>query len=249
MLTCRFCGSHNIKTVGGCNGNPFDKSDEKLVCVDCGRTIASEEMHLDMSLAALPALAEEMEKQAQNQTPWRARVEAELLQTLLESFSATQENYKIVVELYETLSHFYRNVCDRKRAYEYAIKGSEVALAFSDGELAADMAYSAYRFLLYLPTEIRPVVDEEKIKNEHGRYALNVLSYQKYSVMNVDPIEHTEKFLSVYDKVMERVQARLEKEGNLHIPQQIWSLMADEFKREGIFWRNPGLMNPQWRFD
>lgn len=249
MLTCKFCGSHNIKKVGGGNGNPFDRSVERLFCTDCGRTLANAETNFQPSISTLVSLAEEIENQAQNQTPWRARAEAELLQMGLESFSATQENYATVVALYEALSHFYRNVCDRKRAYEFNIKGSEVALVFSDGELAADMAYSAYRFLLYLPAELRPIVDEEKIRNEHSRYALYVLSYQKYSVMKVDPIEHTEEFLSVYDKVMERVQARLEKEGNLHIPQQIWSMMAEEFEKEGIFWKNPGLMNPKWRFD
>ena len=67
--------------------------------------------------------------------------------------------------------------------------------------------------------------------------------------MKVDPIEHTETFLSVYDEVMERLTARLEKEGNLHMPQQTWSFMAEEFAKKGIYWRSPGLMNPTWRFD
>lgn len=249
MLTCKFCGSHNIKKVGGDNGNPFDRRGERLFCADCGRTLANAETNFKPSISTLAALAEEIENQAQNQTPWRARAEAELLQAGLEAFSATQENYGVVAALYEALSHFYRNVCDRKRAYEYGIKGSEVALAFGDKELAADMAYSAYRYLLYLPTEIRPIIDEQKIQNEYTRYAMKVLSYQKMPVMKVDPIEHTEAFLSVYDKVMERVWIRLEKEGNLHIPQQIWSMMAEEFEKEGIFWKNPGLMNPKWRFD
>ncbi len=36
-IICRFCGSHNVKTVGGNNGNPFDRQPEKTVCLDCGR--------------------------------------------------------------------------------------------------------------------------------------------------------------------------------------------------------------------
>ncbi len=36
---CEFCGSTNTKTVGGINGNPFDRTPEKVICVDCGRVI------------------------------------------------------------------------------------------------------------------------------------------------------------------------------------------------------------------
>ena len=44
-LKCPYCGSHRIQTVGGDNGNPFDKRPEKTVCLDCGRTINS---HIDI---------------------------------------------------------------------------------------------------------------------------------------------------------------------------------------------------------
>ena len=38
-LKCPYCGSHRTGTVGGDNGNPFDRRPEKTVCLDCGRTI------------------------------------------------------------------------------------------------------------------------------------------------------------------------------------------------------------------
>ncbi len=42
MIVCRFCGSGNIRTVGGPNGDPFDRQPEKLVCLNCGRTLYEE---------------------------------------------------------------------------------------------------------------------------------------------------------------------------------------------------------------
>lgn len=42
MLTCRYCGSHRLETVGGDYGNPFDRRQEKTICLDCGRTIGTE---------------------------------------------------------------------------------------------------------------------------------------------------------------------------------------------------------------
>ncbi len=41
-LKCPYCGSHRTQTVGGDNGNPFDRRSEKTVCLDCGRTINSD---------------------------------------------------------------------------------------------------------------------------------------------------------------------------------------------------------------
>ena len=41
-LKCPYCGSHRTQTVGGENGNPFDRRPEKTVCLDCGRTVSAE---------------------------------------------------------------------------------------------------------------------------------------------------------------------------------------------------------------
>ncbi len=41
-LICRFCGSRNVKAIGGDNGDPFGRRPEKVICSDCGRTVVDE---------------------------------------------------------------------------------------------------------------------------------------------------------------------------------------------------------------
>ena len=41
-LKCPYCGSYRTQTVGGDNGNPFNRRPEKAVYLDCGRTINSD---------------------------------------------------------------------------------------------------------------------------------------------------------------------------------------------------------------
>ena len=38
-IKCPFCGSHRTKTFGGENGDPFQRSPQKTVCLDCGMTV------------------------------------------------------------------------------------------------------------------------------------------------------------------------------------------------------------------
>ena len=42
MLKCPYCGSCRTESVGGENGNPFDRRKEKTICLDCGRTVVTE---------------------------------------------------------------------------------------------------------------------------------------------------------------------------------------------------------------
>lgn len=41
MLVCPYCGSSQLKTVGGEYGNPFDRCRERTVCLDCGRNLTA----------------------------------------------------------------------------------------------------------------------------------------------------------------------------------------------------------------
>ena len=42
MLKCPYCGSSRLQTTGGDIGNPFDRRQEKTICLDCGRTVVTE---------------------------------------------------------------------------------------------------------------------------------------------------------------------------------------------------------------
>ena len=53
MRTCRYCGAHRRETVGGDYGNPFDRRKEKTICLDCGRTVATEPDLADLFQADL----------------------------------------------------------------------------------------------------------------------------------------------------------------------------------------------------
>jgi len=63
-LTCKFCGSRNVKTIGGDNGDPFGRRPQKTVCCDCGRVLADGEDVFDtLYKEALLQTAEEKQDQ------------------------------------------------------------------------------------------------------------------------------------------------------------------------------------------
>ncbi len=39
---CRYCGSRNIRVVGGDYGDPFDRKPEQHICQNCGRVLWTE---------------------------------------------------------------------------------------------------------------------------------------------------------------------------------------------------------------
>ncbi len=56
MIVCRFCGSGNTRTVGGPNGDPFDRQPEKTVCMDCGRTLYEETVEAGVEMPDVTAV-------------------------------------------------------------------------------------------------------------------------------------------------------------------------------------------------
>lgn len=54
MFICPFCGSRRIETIGGDYGNPFDRREEKEICMECGRTIPQQSV--DVNLYVQPVI-------------------------------------------------------------------------------------------------------------------------------------------------------------------------------------------------
>lgn len=40
-VKCPFCGSCRTESVGGEHGDPFDRTAERTVCLDCGKTVSA----------------------------------------------------------------------------------------------------------------------------------------------------------------------------------------------------------------
>ena len=161
---------------------------------------------------------------------WRARPYAEALLKLLEE----QMPQPAVCDAYETLATFYVRVRDVRRAYACAQKGAECARALGDMEVEESLLLLGRKCVACLP---------QRMKEEMG------LGEVRDAFLKVDPVEHTDAFHAVFDEVMEATESRLEKEGDLHIPQQRWLIMTEEFALRGIAWRSPARMNPRVMFD
>ena len=157
--------------------------------------------------------------------PWRARKYVLELEKL---------EQKSVIK-YETLARFYQNVHDFVKAYYAYI--DLFALTGSNSYLS-----KAMNLRDNMPEEYKPEIDLGLIDESKPRVA-NAL------YLKVDPIEYSPKFLSVFDEVMEEVEAEIDKEGDLHIPQQRWGIMYTKFLEKGINWKDPTMMNPGTMFD
>ena len=60
ITTCRYCGSNNITTLGGEDGDPFNRcpAPMSVICCDCGKKLWDEED----SDGAIPKTSEQWEK-------------------------------------------------------------------------------------------------------------------------------------------------------------------------------------------
>lgn len=183
---------------------------------------------------------------------WRARRYVARLEELLKNELSGQdvsEYNGLLCERYESLYQFYRRVRDVRRA-AMALRGAaERAYGAKDIARSAYYLQRALSCELGLPRSLRPEIDEAEIREAYGEHADGVLTLGDGPHLAVDPVEHTEKFLSLYDDVMEAVQMELPFNSRGYPPHLTWSLIAAEYRKRGIDWRDPGQMNPRVMFD
>ena len=181
---------------------------------------------------------------------WRARRHAQRLDAVLSELSdgVRKEYYKLVCEQYETLSSFYRRVRDVRKAAAFMRLGADAALGAGDAELSATMLRRAITYEQILPEVLRTPVHESELRGLYGALADDILKPTRYLGIKVDPVEHTDAFLAVFDEVMEAVEDTLTAEQRT-LPFYSWSLMRQELAKRGIKWSDPSAMNPGVMFD
>lgn len=143
MLTCRYCGSHRLETVGGDYGNPFDRRQEKTICLDCGRTIGTEPDIADLfqSVICIEMTAEG----------------GGLVQKAKAEFAFQDGEYD--------LSRFEYPLCRYKRlkiSKDTADLGGEIFVSITDVPYETTRQYTAYA------PDKRPVAETVKIRIKRG---------------------------------------------------------------------------------
>ena len=202
-------------------------------------------LSLDDESIFLPLLIQAFAKESYH---WRARRYAERLAVVLSMCDENDGWYYQSCEAYRALGDFYARVCNYQMAAHYAECGAKLAYLYRDLALSAELLCQSLRYRRVLDPESTDLVDDTVISTRYGDFAPQVLRYKRFGILLVDPIEHSEAFQAMYDEVMEATMLELEREGNLHIPHQLWSIMRNEFLKRGISWRDPQAMNPRNTF-
>ena len=150
MLTCRYCGSHRLETVGGDYGNPFDRRKEKTICLDCGRTVATEPDLADLFQADLfqSVICIEIEMTAEG---------GGLVRKAKAKFPFEDGAYD--------LSRLAYPLCRYKRlkiSKDTADLGGEICISITDVPYETTKQYTAYA------PDNRPVAETVKIRIKRG---------------------------------------------------------------------------------
>lgn len=146
MLTCRYCGSHRLETVGGDYGNPFDRRKEKTICLDCGRTVATEPDLADLFQSVICVICIEMTAEGGG-----------LVRKAKAKFPFEDGAYD--------LSRLAYPLCRYKRlkiSKDTADLGGEIFVSITDVPYETTRQYTAYA------PDNRPVAETVKIRIKRG---------------------------------------------------------------------------------
>ncbi len=146
MLTCPYCGSSRLQTTGGDYGNPFDRRKEKTICLDCGRTVATEPDLADLFQSVICVICIEMTAEGGG-----------LVRKAKAKFPFEDGEYD--------LSRLAYPLCRYKRlkiSKDTADLGGEIFVSITDVPYETTREYTAYA------PDKRPVAETVKIRIKRG---------------------------------------------------------------------------------
>lgn len=146
MLTCPYCGSSRLQTTGGDYGNPFDRRKEKTICLDCGRTVATEPDLADLFQSVICVICIEMTAEGGG-----------LVRKAKAKFPFEDGAYD--------LSRLAYPLCRYKRlkiSKDTADLGGEIFVSITDVPYETTRQYTAYA------PDKRPVAETVKIRIKRG---------------------------------------------------------------------------------
>lgn len=146
MLTCPYCGSSRLQTTGGDYGNPFDRRKEKTICLDCGRTVATEPDLADLFQSVICVICIEMTAEGGG-----------LVRKAKAKFPFEDGAYD--------LSRLAYPLCRYKRlkiSKDTADLGGEIFVSITDVPYETTREYTAYA------PDKRPVAETVKIRIKRG---------------------------------------------------------------------------------
>lgn len=179
---------------------------------------------------------------------WRGKKYAYEAYDLLEEFNKTTsyERKDQMGSIYLELGEYFNDVCLRKKALDCYKRAFDFAI---DANLKYEIIYDsivAANRLEIPPTFTKEMITKEFPDKDNTRL-FNLLDKEGY--LKSDPVENTHEFQEVYDKVNEAAYKRVQEEGGLKVCFQLWMILKEEYKKCGITWKDPGIMNPKTRFE
>ena len=164
---------------------------------------------------------------------WRARSCANTILMLLDD-EFIKKNKRDIAEIYFYLAEFYYLVRDRFNALDYYLK------AFS-----YDKVKEIYVRVLVCEKELNP--NQELVIEYPKLYTKKIKKQVEDTALIVDPIENTQKFVDLYDSIMEKTHSVLFIGDNEVTYIDAWNKMKELYSYQGIDWHTPLELNPKLR--